>query len=71
MDEKAELRRRILLKGQAVKLIQTERQELRRKLFLLELRDFYVSQIKEPLDRVVSSKLDAVDFLLSGTENER
>ena len=71
MDEREDLRRRILLKGQALKLIRAERQDLRQKLFLLELRDFYVSQIKEPFDRVLSSKIDAVDFLLRGQENER
>lgn len=64
MDERQILQRKIKLKGQALKLIRAEREELRRKLFLLELHDFYTSQIKDGYDRRLSSKIDAVNILL-------
>ncbi len=65
MDEKAVLHRKILLQGQALRLIRDERKELKRRLFLLELREDLASQIGTEFDRTLSSKLDAVNALLA------
>ncbi len=64
MDKRQILRRKIVLKGQALKLIRAEREELRRRLFLLELRHFYAEQIRDDFDQRLSWKLDAVNVLL-------
>ena len=64
MNEKQTLQRKIKLKGQALKIIRVEREEFRRRLFLLELRDFYICQIKDHFDQELSRKIDATNVLL-------
>ncbi len=65
LNESATIKRKIFLKGQALKLIRLERQRLQHRLFLLRLRDFYTSQIQEEgFDSDLSRKIDAVNILL-------
>jgi hypothetical protein len=64
VDEKSLLRRKILLKGQALKLIRIERKELRQSLALLDIRESFLKETGPGFDRVLSQKLDCVNFLL-------
>lgn len=64
MNEKAIIKRKVQLKGQALRLIRTERDELRHQLNLLNLRDFLQSQAGKVFDSKLSGQLDAVQFLL-------
>jgi hypothetical protein len=58
------LQRRIKLKGQALKIIRAERNELRQRLSLLRMRESLLEQMGPDFDPEVSRKLDCVDFLL-------
>ena len=64
MDEPKVLKRRIFLKGQALKLIRVERKEMKRRLALLDIREFFLNQMNQEFDPVLSQKIDCVDFLL-------
>ena len=64
MNWKEEIRHRIHLKTQALKLIRIERDELRHQLGLISLRDFLQKRIKEKFDPDLSLQLDAVQFLI-------
>jgi len=64
MDEKETLQRKFTLKKQGLQLIRNEIKELRQRLFLLELRDYYSSKIEKDFDRKLSLKIDAVNALL-------
>jgi hypothetical protein len=58
------LKRKIYLKGQALKLIHVEREELKEQLCLLNMKARLESQMKERFDPALSSKLDCVHVLL-------
>ena len=58
------IKRKIHLKGQALKLICVEREELKERLCLLNMKTRLESQMKEQLDPALSSKLDCVIYLL-------
>lgn len=58
------VRRKFLLKGQAIKLLQEERNDLKKRLWLFELRDFYERLMMKQFDPALSAKLDAIIFLL-------
>ena len=60
------LQRRIKLKGQALKLIRAEREELKQRLSLLRIRESLLKQLGQDFDPEVSRKLDCLDFLLRG-----
>ena len=64
MTSKEIVRRKIQLKGQALKLIKGERRELIYKLALMGLKDTLEAQIKDKFDPVLSRKLDCVIYLL-------
>jgi hypothetical protein len=64
MNEKEILQRKIKLKGQSLKLIRGERDQLKQRLFLLQLRDNFLKTMGPDFDPVLSQKIDCVDFLL-------
>lgn len=64
MTEKESVKRKIFLKGQAIKGIRMERQGLKRRLSLLDLKEYYENQITDNFDPVLSKKLDCISFLL-------
>jgi hypothetical protein len=63
--EKKIIRKKIKPKDQALKLMPAEREELRFRNSLLRFRGCLLDQMKRKFDRVLSGKLDAVDFLLT------
>jgi hypothetical protein len=65
-EESKILKSKIKLKGQALKIIREERAELKRRLFLLGLKDHYETQIDIQFDPLLSSRLDCVIHLLEG-----
>ena len=65
LSEKAILKRNILLKTQAIKLIRGERKELRQRLFLLEFLESLEQRMGQDFDRELSEKIDCVNYLLS------
>ena len=65
-DERALLKQKIRVKSQALKIIGEQRRELHERLFLLNFKRFLESQIKNDFDQDLSSRLDAVIFLLEG-----
>jgi len=65
-SEKQLLRRKIHLKGQALKLIRAEQQELRDRLYLLGIKARLESQMTGIFDPALSLKLDCVIALLDG-----
>lgn len=67
-EESKILKRKITLKGQALKLIREERAELKRRLFLLGLKGHYEKQINDHFDPLLSHKLDCVIHLLESGE---
>jgi len=58
------LKRKIQLKGQALKLIKEERRELIYKLALIGLKEVLEAQIETKFDPVLSCKLDCITYLL-------
>jgi hypothetical protein len=64
-SETQTLKRKIHLKGQALKLIRVEREELKEQICLLKMKTRLESQMKERFDPVLSSKLDCVVYLLA------
>lgn len=62
------LKRKIHLKGQALKLIRVERAELREQLYLLNMKARLESQMTERFDPALSSELDCVAHLLESRE---
>lgn len=64
MTEKEIIRRKIQLKGQALKLIRAERKELVYRLALMGLKDFLEAEIKDKFDPTLSKKLDCIMYLL-------
>jgi len=62
------IKRRITLKGQAIKLIREERNELKKKLSLLGMKAHYERQIENEFDPVLSAKIDCVIHLLESGE---
>lgn len=64
MTERETLKRKMFLKGQAIKGIRAERQGLKRRLSLLELKEYFENQITDKFDPALSKKLDCVSFLL-------
>jgi aspartokinase-like uncharacterized kinase len=68
MNEKQVLKRKIFLKAQAVKGIRAERQGLKRRLSLLELKEYFENQIIDKFDPRLSAKLDCVIYLLEADE---
>jgi len=64
MTEKEILKRKIQLKGQALKLIKEERRELIYRLVLKGLKETLEIQIKTKFDPVLSRKLDCIIYLL-------
>lgn len=62
------LKRKIHLKGQALKLIRLQREELRERLRLLNMKSRLESQINETFDPALSSRLDCVIALLESGE---
>jgi asparagine synthetase A len=65
MDEKQILQRKIKLKRQAIVLIRAEAETLKQRLSLFRVRDSLLNQMGSGFDRNLSTRLDAVDFLLS------
>jgi hypothetical protein len=66
MNEKQILQRKIELKGQALRLIRAEREQMKHRLHLLRFRDNLLKRIASDFDPELSRKLDCVDFLLRG-----
>lgn len=64
MDERQKLRRKIKLRGQALRLIRAECEQMKHSLFLLQIRDNLLKQMGSGFDSLLSQKLDCVDFLL-------
>ncbi len=64
MDERAFLKQKIFLKGQSLKLIRAERELLKDRLSLFQVREDLLEQMTNEFDSTLSSKLDCVDFLL-------
>lgn len=64
MTEVEVLERKLLSKGQAVTLLEKERNQLRQRLFLLQMRDFLLDEMEETFDPALSQRLDCIDFLL-------
>jgi hypothetical protein len=64
MTERARIKQKIQLKNQALRLIRTERDNLKHKLNLLNLRDFLQGRIGKTFDPELSRQLDAVQFLI-------
>ena len=64
MTEKEILKRKIHLKGQALKLIEAERRELIYRLALMGLKETLEAQKMDKFDPVLSRKLDCVIYLL-------
>jgi len=67
-SKKQILKRKIHLKGQALKLIRAERDELKTWLFLLNLKARLESQMTEQFDPALSVRLDCVIALLDSME---
>lgn len=64
MNEKQILQRKIKLKGQALRLIRAEREQVKQRLFLIQIRDDLLKLMRSSFDPLLSQKLDCVDFLL-------
>ena len=64
MDERTALKRKIFLKGQALKLIRVEREEMKKRLALLDIRESFLKEMGPGFDRVLSQKVDCLNFLL-------
>ena len=64
MTDQEIIKRKIFLKGQALKLIKAERKELIYRLVLVGLKETLEAQIKDKFDPVLSRKLDCVLYLL-------
>ena len=64
MNELTILRRKIFLKGQALKLIRAERETLKDRLSVLQIRENLLEQMTDEFNPVLSQKLDCADFLL-------
>jgi hypothetical protein len=67
-SKKQIIQRKIHLKGQALKLIRTERDELKTYLFLLDLKARLESQMTEQFHADMSKRLDCVIALLDSME---
>ena len=63
-DEKKILRKKVYLKGQAIKLIRAEQRGLRHQLNLYELKVDLESRMDQDFDQQLSSQIDAVQFLI-------
>ena len=63
-SEQTIIKRKIQLKGQHLKLIKNEREELKGKLCLVKLKEHYEAQIGESFDPTLSKKLDCIIYLL-------
>jgi len=64
MTVREELQRRIYLKNQAIKLMRDERDDFKRKLFLLKLKEHLEEEMVNRFDALLSRKLDCLNFLL-------
>lgn len=64
MNELQTVNRKIMLKRQAVKIINAEIRVLRVKKNLLQMKADLESQIGKDFDRQLSQQIDAVRFLL-------
>ncbi len=64
MNEIEFLRRKIFLKGQALKVIRAEREALKDRLSLFQIRENLLGQMGDGFNPVLSKKMDCVDFLL-------
>lgn len=58
------VRRKFLLKGQAIKLLREEKNDLKERLLLLNLKGFYERRMGERFDPNLSTKLDCIIHLL-------
>ena len=63
-NEVATIRKKILLKRQALQLIRVEIEELRERLNLIEIKERLEGQIESTDDSIVGRKLDCINFLL-------
>ena len=64
MDEREVLKRKIKLKTQAIQIIRSEREKLKQRLSLLQIRDNLLKQMNPEFNRELSERLNCVDFLL-------
>lgn len=64
LTEMQTVRRKILLKNQAIKLLRKEKDGLRERLLLLDLKASYERQMSEQTDPALSAKIDCITFLL-------
>ena len=64
MNEKQLLKRKMVLKSQALKLIRAERENLKRRVFLLNLKEHLECEMTENFEPQLSLRIDAVNFLL-------
>ncbi|HOO51636.1 MAG TPA: hypothetical protein PLK94_10155 [Alphaproteobacteria bacterium] len=64
MNELQTVKRKILLKRQAVRVINDEIRELRFKRNLLQMKADFERQIGKDFDKRLSHRIDAVRFLL-------
>lgn len=64
MDQLAILKRKILLKKQAVDWINKEARDLQILLALQKIREHFEAKITQPLDPVLSRKLDCINYLI-------
>lgn len=69
MNEKKILRRKIMLKNQAIKIIRMERDALKQRMNLLSLKARLEGQMTDSFSPSLSNSLDCVQFLLE-TEME-
>jgi hypothetical protein len=64
MDEREFLKRKIFLKGQALKVIRAERNKMRERFTLLNFREKILMQMRPEFDPELSQRLDCIDYLL-------
>ena len=64
MNERLLLHRKYFLKGQAIRLIRHEREEILNRLALLRIRDGLLKKMKAEFDPKLTIDLDCVDHLL-------
>lgn len=64
MNEIEFLKRKIFLKGQALTIIQAEREVLKDRLSLFQIRENLLDQMTSEFNSTLNPKLDCVDFLL-------
>jgi hypothetical protein len=62
--EEKNLKRKVLLKSQAIKILRQEKEALKEKLFLLKMKGMLEDQMQKRFDPKLSGKLDAVLILM-------